>query len=113
MTVEDVLLRLARALTVRLAEKLAQAFSSMMRLAESMVTPETECLLYATYWFQPILWTGRPITACFGCGIQMAAFNKQKTDCNDKQRTVTRLPHGLHTIKGLRNVFCLESQRSL
>ena len=26
-----------------------------MRLAESMVTPETECLLYATYWFRPIL----------------------------------------------------------
>ena len=53
--IEDVLLRLARALTVRLAEKLAQALSAMMRLAESMVTPETECLLYATYWFRPIL----------------------------------------------------------
>ena len=53
--IEDVLLRLARALTVRLAEKLAQALSAMMRLAESMVTPETECLLYATYWFCPIL----------------------------------------------------------
>ena len=292
-TVEDVLLRLARALTVRLAEKLAQALSSMMRLAESMVTPETECLLYATYWFRPILseligtakesaevnrnrapsgpvkvlvtdrphkrltgivdlfsgassllawfpaswaskiaphflanstengqkpqilniacpkraggdapmdgekqtlqairfaaknmpfldlaidgdlrqancfaelmhgyieglvepnmmrgvsnrwgrgappwkslshrnlaspltsgkkqlrfvlWTGRPLTACFGCGIQMAAFNKQNADCDDKQRTVTCLPHGLYTIKGLRNVFCLGSQRSL
>ena len=48
--VEDVLLRLARALTVRLAEKLAQALSAMMRLAESMVTPETECLLYAMQW---------------------------------------------------------------
>ena len=48
-SVEDVLLRIARALTIRLAEKLAQALSSLMRLAESMVTPETECLLYATY----------------------------------------------------------------
>ena len=54
-TIDDVLPRVARALTVRLAEKLAQALSAMMRLAESMVTPETECLLYATYWFRPIL----------------------------------------------------------
>ena len=53
--VEDVLMQTARALTIRLAEKLAQAMSSLMRLAESMVTPETECLLYATYWFRPIL----------------------------------------------------------
>ena len=53
-TIDEVLPRVARALTVRLAEKLAQALSAMMRLAESMVTPETECLLYATYWFRPI-----------------------------------------------------------
>ena len=38
--VEDVLLQVARALTVRLAEKLAKALSSLMRLAESMVTPD-------------------------------------------------------------------------
>ena len=54
-TIEAVLPRVARALTVRLAEKLAQALSTLMRLAESMVTPETECLLYATYWFRSIL----------------------------------------------------------
>ena len=54
-TIEAVLPRVARALTVRLAEKLAQALSTLMRLAESMVTPEIECLLYATYWFRPIL----------------------------------------------------------
>ena len=54
-TIEAVLPCVARALTVRLAEKLAQALSTLMRLAESMVTPETECLLYATYWFRPIL----------------------------------------------------------
>ena len=29
--------------------------SSLMRLAEFMVIPETECLLYATYWFRSIL----------------------------------------------------------
>ena len=54
-TIEAVLPRVARALTVRLAEKLAQALSTLMRLAESMVTPETECLLYATYCFRAIL----------------------------------------------------------
>ena len=54
-TIEAVLPRVARFLTVRLAEKLAQALSKMMRLAEPMVTPETECLLYASYWFRPIL----------------------------------------------------------
>ena len=54
-TIEAVLPRVARSLTVRLAEKLAQALSKMMRLAEPMVTPETECLLYASYWFRPIL----------------------------------------------------------
>ena len=54
-TIEAVLPRVARALTVRLAEKLAQALSTLMRLAESMVTPETEYLLYATHWFRPIL----------------------------------------------------------
>ena len=54
-TIEAALPRVARALTARLAEKLAQALSTLMRLAESMVTPETECLLYATYWFRPIL----------------------------------------------------------
>ena len=54
-TIDEVLPRAARAPTVRLAEKLAQALSATMRLAESIVTPETECLLYATYWFRPIL----------------------------------------------------------
>ena len=54
-TIEAVLPRVARSLTVRLAEKLSQALSKLMRLAEPLVTPETECLLYATYWFRPIL----------------------------------------------------------
>ena len=47
-SVEDVLLQTARALTIRLAEKLAQAMSSLMRLAESMVTPETESVAFGS-----------------------------------------------------------------
>jgi hypothetical protein len=54
-TVEEVFQVVARNFTIRLAEKLAQYLRSLMRRAESMATPETECLLYATYWFRPIL----------------------------------------------------------
>ena len=48
-TAEEVLLLVAllvtRNLTNRLAEKLVHSLCSLMRLAESMATPETECLL--------------------------------------------------------------------
>jgi hypothetical protein len=54
-TVEEVFEVVARNFTIRLAEKLAQYLCSLMRRAESMATPETECLLYATYWFRPLL----------------------------------------------------------
>ena len=46
---------IARHSTVRLAEVLAQYLSSLMRKAESLATSETECLLYTTYWFRPLL----------------------------------------------------------
>ena len=55
-TVEEVFRQVARNFTLRLAEKLAQYICSLTRRAESLATPaETECLLYATYWFRPIL----------------------------------------------------------
>ena len=85
--VEDVLLRLARALTVRLAEKLAQALSAMMRLAESMVTPETECLLYATYWFRPIL------SELLGTAQESAELNKNRAPSGPVKVLVTDRPH--------------------
>ena len=46
----------ARNVTIRLAERLAEYICSLMRQAESLATPETECLLCATYWFRPIDW---------------------------------------------------------
>ena len=48
-TVEEVFTHAARNFTLRLAEKLAQYICSLTRRAESLATPETECLLYATY----------------------------------------------------------------
>ena len=54
-TVEDVFAHAARSFTLRLAETLAQYICSLTRRAESLATPETECLLYATFWFRPIL----------------------------------------------------------
>ena len=54
-TLEAVFQAAARNFTVRLAEKLAKYLCSLMRRAETLATPETECLLYATYWFRPIL----------------------------------------------------------
>ena len=54
-TVEEVFAHAARSFTLRLAEKLSQYICSLTRRAESLATPETECLLYATFWFRPIL----------------------------------------------------------
>ena len=51
--VEDVLNQTARALTIRLAEKLAQAMSSLMRLAVSMVTPELNAFCMPLTGFGP------------------------------------------------------------
>lgn len=45
----------ARSLTIRFAEDLAKYLSRLMRNAEDLATPHTQCLLYATYWFRPIL----------------------------------------------------------
>ena len=54
-TVEEVFAHAARSFTLRLAETLSQYICSLTRRAESLATPETECLLYATFWFRPIL----------------------------------------------------------
>ena len=86
-TVEDVLLRVARALTIRLAEKLAQALSSLIRLAESMVTPETECLLYATYWFRPIL------SELIGSARESSDVNRNRAPSGPVKVLVTDRPH--------------------
>ena len=86
-SVEDVLQQTARALTIRLAEKLAQAMSSLMRLAESMVTPETECLLYATYWFRPIL------SELIGSARESSEVNRSRAPSGPVKVLVTDRPH--------------------
>lgn len=45
----------ARSMTLRLAEHLAQYISGLMRQASELATSHTQCLLYATYWVRPIL----------------------------------------------------------
>ena len=50
-TVEEVFAHAARSFTLRLAETLSQYICSLTRRAESLATPETECLLYATFGF--------------------------------------------------------------
>ena len=45
----------ARSFTIRVAKRLAKHICSLMRNAATLATPETECLLYASYWFRPIL----------------------------------------------------------
>ena len=50
-TLETVFQAAARNFTIRLAEALAKYLCSLMRRAETLATPETECLLYATYWW--------------------------------------------------------------
>ena len=86
-SVEDVLLQTARALTIRLAEKLAQAMSTLTRLAESMVTPETECLLYATYWFRPIL------SELIGSARESSEMNRSRAPSGPVKVLVTDRPH--------------------
>ena len=86
-SVEDVLLQTARALTIRLAEKLAQAMSTLMRSAESMVTPETECLLYATYWFRPIL------SELIGSARESSERNRSRAPSGPVKVLVTDRPH--------------------
>ena len=43
-----------------------------MRRAETLATPETECLLYATYWFRPIL------SELIGAATESATVNRDR-----------------------------------
>ena len=71
-TVEEVFKQVARNFTLRLAEKLAQYICLLTRRAESLATPETECLLYATYWFRPIL------SELIGAATESADVNRER-----------------------------------
>ena len=86
-TVEDVFLQVARNFTLRLAEKLAQYICSLTRRAEALATPETECLLYATYWFRPIL------SELIGAATESAGVNRERAPSGPVKLVVTNRPH--------------------
>ena len=78
---------MARSVTIRLAEKLAKYICSLMRHAAALATPETECLLYATYWFRPIL------SELIGAATETAATNRGRAPSGPVKVTVTTQPH--------------------
>ena len=86
-TVEEVFTHAARNFTLRLAEKLAQYICSLTRRAESLATPETECLLYATYWFRPIL------SELIGAAMESADVNRERAPSGSVKVVVTNRPH--------------------
>ena len=86
-TVEEVFTHAARSFTLRLAEKLAQYICSLTRRAESLATPETECLLYATYWFRPIL------SELIGAAKESADVNRERAPSGPVKVVVTNQPH--------------------
>ena len=86
-TVEEVFTHAARNFTLRLAEKLAQYICSLTRRAESLATPETECLLYATYWFRPIL------SELIGAAMESADVNRECAPSGPVKVVVTNRPH--------------------
>ena len=82
-TVEAVFKQAARNFTLRLA----QYICSLTRRAESLATPETECLLYATYWFRPIL------SELIGAATESADVNRERAPSGPVKVVVTNRPH--------------------
>ena len=85
-TVEEVFAHAARSFTLRLAETLSQYICSLTRRAESLATPETECLLYATFWFRPIL------SELIGAAKESAEVNRKRAPSGPVKVVVTNHP---------------------
>ena len=99
-TLEAVFQAAARNFTIRLAEKLAKYLCSLMRRAETLATPETECLLYATYWFRPIL------SELIGAATESANVNRDRAPSGPVKVVVTNQPHsrpnaGIDLVSGV------------
>ena len=58
-----------------------------MRRAETLATPETECLLYATNWFRPIL------SELIGAATESATVNRDRAPSGPVKVVVTNQPH--------------------
>ena len=98
--IDAVFQTVARNVTIRLAERLANYLCNLMRNAESLATPETECLLYATYWFRPIL------SELIGAATETAETNRKRAPSGPVKVTVTTQPHsrpnaGVNLISGV------------
>jgi len=89
-TVEEVFAHAARSFTLQLAETLSQCICSPTRRAESLATPETECLLYATFWFRPIL--SKLIVAA----KENTEVNRKRAPSGPVKVVVTNQPHSRH-----------------
>ena len=85
-TLETVFQAAARNFTIRLAEKLAKYLCLLMRRAETLATPETECLLYATHWFRPIL------SELIGAATESAAVNRDRAPSGPVKVVLTNQP---------------------
>ena len=72
--------------SIRLAERLAKYICSLIRHAATLATPETECLLYATYWFRPIL------SELSGAATE-TVLNRSCAPSGPVKVTVTTQPH--------------------
>ena len=99
-TLEAVFQAAARNFTIRLAEKLAKYLCSLMRRAETLATPETECLLYATYWFRPIL------SELIRAATESANVNRDRAPSGPVKVVVTNQPHsrpnaGIDLVSGV------------
>ena len=58
-----------------------------MRHPAALATPETECLLYATYWFRPIL------SELIGAAMETAKTNRARAPSGPVKVTITTQPH--------------------
>ena len=89
-TVDAVFAGVARRFTVRQAEVLAEYLSSLVRKAESLATPETECLLYATYWLRPIL------SDLIGAAVETCEADRARAPSGPVKAVVSQQPHIRH-----------------
>ena len=85
--VEEVFAHAARSFTLRLAETLSKYICSLTPRAESVATPETECLLYATFWFRPIL------SELIVAARESAEVNRKCAPSGPVKVVVTNQPH--------------------
>ena len=65
-----------------------------MRHAAALATPETECLLYATYWFRPIL------SELIDAAMETAKTNRARAPSGPVKVTITTQHAGVNLVSG-------------